>query len=396
MKFLVTGVNCQLGHDAMNELYKRGHEGVGSDIAEAYAGVADGSPVTTMPYVSLDITDNGKWIKEIMKKVWNILKIFTASLIAVFILSMVSMLYKHTSSHVSPIAKETYYRWEDGSFTSTMEEGFAWINMDENGYHNLQYLDSVDILLMGSSHMEAIQISTEDTVASKLNEFLSYSTYNIGISGHSFIHCVNNLKSAIEVFNPQKCIVIETATVSPNIDEMREMINGKLSPVGGPDSGIKRLIQYIPAAKPILNQVLEWGNSSSKNSVGGYSETEDLETISIQERQQVFYSFLNIICDDVKGTGITPIIMYHPSETLSEDGSVQYKTNADDLKMFAKTCEDLGIIFVDMTPDFERMYEEEHILAHGFINTAVGTGHLNKYGHKAIAERLAEVIGGEK
>ena len=55
MKFFVTGVNGQLGHDVMNELHKRGHEGVGSDIAESYAGVADGSPVTAMPYVSLDI-----------------------------------------------------------------------------------------------------------------------------------------------------------------------------------------------------------------------------------------------------------------------------------------------------------------------------------------------------
>lgn len=57
MKFFVTGVNGQLGHDVMNELYKRGYEGVGSDLAEQYAGVADGSAVTAMPYVSLDITD---------------------------------------------------------------------------------------------------------------------------------------------------------------------------------------------------------------------------------------------------------------------------------------------------------------------------------------------------
>ena len=57
MKFFVTGVNGQLGHDVMNELHIRGHEGVGSDIANVYAGVADGSAVTTMPYVSLDITD---------------------------------------------------------------------------------------------------------------------------------------------------------------------------------------------------------------------------------------------------------------------------------------------------------------------------------------------------
>lgn len=57
MKFFVTGVNGQLGHDVMNELAKRGYEGVGSDIQPAYSGVADGSAVTSMPYVQLDITD---------------------------------------------------------------------------------------------------------------------------------------------------------------------------------------------------------------------------------------------------------------------------------------------------------------------------------------------------
>lgn len=67
MKFFVTGVNGQLGHDVMNEIQKRGHEGVGSDIAEQYAGVADGSPVTTMPYVSMDITDRDAVMKVIQE-----------------------------------------------------------------------------------------------------------------------------------------------------------------------------------------------------------------------------------------------------------------------------------------------------------------------------------------
>lgn len=57
MKFFVTGVGGQLGHDVMNELAKRGHTGVGTDMAPEYSGVADGSAVTTMPYVQLDITD---------------------------------------------------------------------------------------------------------------------------------------------------------------------------------------------------------------------------------------------------------------------------------------------------------------------------------------------------
>lgn len=57
MKVFVTGVGGQLGHDVMNELYKRGYEGVGSDIQPEYSGVQDGSAVTGMPYVSMDITD---------------------------------------------------------------------------------------------------------------------------------------------------------------------------------------------------------------------------------------------------------------------------------------------------------------------------------------------------
>lgn len=58
MKIFVTGVGGQLGHDVMNELHKRGYEGVGSDIAPRYSGVADGSAVTVMPYIPMDITDS--------------------------------------------------------------------------------------------------------------------------------------------------------------------------------------------------------------------------------------------------------------------------------------------------------------------------------------------------
>ena len=58
MRVFVTGVGGQLGHDVMNELDKRGYVGIGSDIAPQYSGVADGSAVTTMPYVQLDITDD--------------------------------------------------------------------------------------------------------------------------------------------------------------------------------------------------------------------------------------------------------------------------------------------------------------------------------------------------
>ena len=58
MKVFVTGVAGQLGHDVMNELASRGYVGVGTDLAESYSGIQDGTYVTMAEYVSLDITNS--------------------------------------------------------------------------------------------------------------------------------------------------------------------------------------------------------------------------------------------------------------------------------------------------------------------------------------------------
>ena len=65
MNVFVTGVGGQLGHDVMNELHKRGYEGVGSDIAPQYSGIADGSAVTVMPYIPMDIT-NAQMVEQVL------------------------------------------------------------------------------------------------------------------------------------------------------------------------------------------------------------------------------------------------------------------------------------------------------------------------------------------
>lgn len=59
MKFLVTGVCGQLGHDVMNELKKRGYEGLGTDILPE-SKFAE--------YIQLDIT-NDKAVHETIRKI---------------------------------------------------------------------------------------------------------------------------------------------------------------------------------------------------------------------------------------------------------------------------------------------------------------------------------------
>lgn len=66
MHIIVTGIGGQLGHDCVNEAISRGHMVVGSDIGGTYSGIADGSAVTIVPYVQLDITNKDAVMKTII------------------------------------------------------------------------------------------------------------------------------------------------------------------------------------------------------------------------------------------------------------------------------------------------------------------------------------------
>ncbi len=67
-KVFVTGVAGQLGHDVMNRLYECGYYGIGTDLGEDYQGIQDKSPVTAMPYISLNIMD-AKDVNEVIAEI---------------------------------------------------------------------------------------------------------------------------------------------------------------------------------------------------------------------------------------------------------------------------------------------------------------------------------------
>lgn len=67
MKVFVTGVNGQLGFDVMNELVKRGHECIGSDITSSYGGM-DSASLQAITYYQMDITD-AKAVDIVLRKI---------------------------------------------------------------------------------------------------------------------------------------------------------------------------------------------------------------------------------------------------------------------------------------------------------------------------------------
>lgn len=328
-------------------------------------------------------------------------KLILAGLTAVIILSLVAVVYRYEGVHIKNSSGATDYKWEPGQLKSQMVEGFSFLRMDENGFNNAAVIDDQpDILLMGSSHMEAVELMQKDSLAYLLNDMLSpLSTYNIGISGHTIYRCADNFKSAVNRYNPKKYVIIETDRIEFDVDEMKSVIDGSAAPIPSYDSGLLFYMQKIPAIKVLYSQFDKWISESTEIefespctvNFGDDSENDDKTDIT-DDYKETLRELLKKISVSADENGIKVIIFFHPPESLDKDGRVSYGEDEDSFSVFSEECKKQGIIFADMTPDFEKLYNEKHIMAHGFSNTAVGVGHMNKYAHRVIAEKLSEII----
>ncbi len=149
------------------------------------------------------------------------------------------------------------------SFALIWKEGFAWFNFDKSGFNNSYHIkkDKIDILLVGSSHLEAIQMKTNENIGYLLNNLLpNYYFYNIGMSGHFLPTNVNYLSRAYNYYKPTNAIIIE-------LSDITSVINGNIKRRTPNDKGIKYYIKnYTPViktlGKKIVNQIDIWKNKS--------------------------------------------------------------------------------------------------------------------------------------
>jgi hypothetical protein len=129
-------------------------------------------------------------------------------------------------------------------------------------------------------------------------------------------------------------------------------------------------------------QVKQFRDKANKNKSGGLDEFN----------KDDYLQALNMVMQRLNQTSIDnnikPIIFYHPHLSLNKDGSASANTDNEYLNAFKTACINNDIYFIDMTDTFIEEYQVNHILPYGFANTAVGAGHLNKNGHKIIANEL--------
>ena len=325
--------------------------------------------------------------------VWFV-KLFFSGIIAFAVLTCFCLIYYNRPVHHDNEDMATDYAWERGRFYSSATEGFAWGKTNNEGFINeFDYSanDPIDILVMGSSHMEALQVAMDETTAAVIGKLLpEYRTYNIGMSSHHFLVCADNISSAVSKYMPQKYVVLETADILFTDEELISAINEDVPDLVSHSDGLIGLLQKNQLLRLLYLQMTEFIDNS--DSPDNEENTNDKQ---VRGDEWLYDELLRKMADDVSVSGAQLIIVYHPSLVLNEDGSVSAVADEEMNTFFADACSRNDVVFLDMTDNFIRNYTENHVLPHGFSNSSVGYGHLNKYGHEMIANSVCDFVEGK-
>lgn len=286
--------------------------------------------------------------------------------------------------------------WQPGSILVHGTEGYGITRVDENGYLNPPgKLESNYILMMGSSHTQGKEVSSDQKYSVLLNTHFAgetdvLRTYNIACDGNFLPSIIQHFQAAVQMFPDSKMVTIEIA----NTDFSEEALRNASTQVTldtensvasqNRNAGLKkRISNLVKEGFPLLSLMKSKWKTAAAQPTAAEPQTVDAAA---------YAALLNRAMALIRSEYDRPIVfIYHPAVSLKADGtiSIDYGSMWSE---FQEACASNGIDIIDMGSVFEQWYYEHRQLPYGFCNTAPGTGHLNKVGHQLIADALIEFI----
>ena len=320
-----------------------------------------------------------------------------AGLLALALLNLFCVFYYNVPVHYTNPDGATEYKWEAGRFYSKGTEGFALGRTNNDGFNNLRDYtpgEAVDILLMGSSHMEGFNVAQDENAAALLNERYGGEryVYNIGTAGHTLLYCVKHLDRALAVYAPAGWVVLETMSLDFAPGDMDAVVDGTYPDIPSHTGGLLTMLQKLPFLRLFYTQYIKNGELFSGMADGQYEEDAAFSgdyTASLEK-------LLDKLGRESEAHGVRALVVFSPPVLIAPDGGAYTETDPGKLAVFTRLCEENGIEFLDLTEVYLEAYDRR-ILPFGFSNTAPLVGHLNRQGHRlfadAVAARIAEREG---
>ncbi|MBR5236589.1 MAG: hypothetical protein IKW06_04385 [Clostridia bacterium] len=338
-----------------------------------------------------------------MKKfVAHLFKCIIAGAISLVLLSLFSLVYYNP-----PIATEqpdfvTNYRFVPNKNWSFMLEGVGFGKTDNLGYNNAYYNECLDpdIVFIGSSHLEALQVPQDANCVYILNkmfdedkeEYNNFKCINLGVSGHSFEVLASNFKYVADKFSDAKYILIETSNVEFSSEVLDDVIAGKFHTPIEKKGFIAETAQKIPFIRLMYKKF----NESATAKGATVAPATDSRSQKAEPDMNIYIEKMNIILGGISEIstekGVKPMVLLHESFWEDKDGNIVTNMNNTYKDAFMKCCADNGIKVIDASLDFVSAYKENFEFSYGFSNGAPGEGHLNKTGHRIMAETIYRKI----
>ncbi len=327
-------------------------------------------------------------------------------IVAFLIVNGICFFYKHMPRMYDREANATEKSWNPGSFILQSSEGFGFYKIDKNGYINNTTPDEVSayILSMGASHTEGKEVSEGYRYTDLLNGYLQKEgvdcfVYNMGHDSNFFSKIAEGFSSAIREFPYSKAITIELSELDISKKDYEMIIkqrpydeNQKVELLAKNASIKSKLFTLIKEWTPFINVVkttfanfnFDYSNVFGFKKIFSFSAKQAESGTQEIDYYTMFYEVLKLMKGEYKNE---IIIIFHPSLNISSDGIVScvYPDTYDE---FEKACQDNDVILCDVGFKYIQLYEQERLLPRGFNNTSMGTGHINKTGHKIIADTL--------
>ena len=333
-----------------------------------------------------------------------ILKAFGACLLVFFLANTLMFVYNRQPGWIERSHGATTSIWSPGTYIVQGQEGYGIHKVDPNGYLNEGTLaDDNYVLVVGSSQTEGKEVKAGERYCDILNSALQKEegkeksdllVYNVSMDANYLPKMISGFTALISEFPNSSCIVLEIGTTDYTGDELQRMLiqreyneaetGEKIRQVLSEKEQLKLLIKE---AFPLLNHVKS--QYKALEAVNSHSDLTKEETgcknmeLYAKQLKEVFEMLDNLYDGQI-------IFLYHPTMEITNEGlTAVYEQTTE---QFKQLCDGSGFLFVDMTQTFLKAYETDYIVPYGFGNTTLGTGHLNKYGHKMIAESLYQVM----
>lgn len=295
---------------------------------------------------------------------------------------------------------------EAGSVHINGSEGFGVTHFFEHGEIATPYQDGLSVIVLGDSFTAAYEVSDDEKFVSLAEQVLR--SKGVVADLHNFGHPLRTVSDMIyfapsinETYSPQ-VVILQVSYWSFTLSFDSSMENY----FAVKDETIPRLMHAPNAENPYMENIISTSGlltllrnrlykiskiSRERRPMGReLDQFGRIRSADILSQQIVF--LVRSVMRAYPGAKIAFLVIPNSPEFQSSNQQNGNWENASDIELIKSISNVDGVNVLYPLDGFQELFIQQHLFPRGFANTAANSGHLNRNGHKVIADALAEYL----